>query len=210
MNDAILLQHAFVGRPAQDDFSPLAELTHQRNIDYCNQHGFDYDYLLGYRNPRYNDPFKGEWTKVEMVHDALKNNYKYVVWLDVDTVIKEMKVDLREGCPKGIGVCWHRIPQFNHWNTGAMYIQNSQAVKNFISEWLVQFPGEPPWMEQGIFNRMAMQSNVVQTISDRWNSTLNYSMVPDAVVLGYHGNGLPPARLELMKATLKYLEAKNG
>jgi hypothetical protein len=48
-----------------------------------------------------------------------------------------------------------------------------------------------------------MKSKLVQTISDRWNATLNYSMVPDAVVLGYHGNGRAEQRLEMMKGTLQ-------
>jgi len=210
MNNAILLQHAFAGRSPEDDFAPMLELTHERNIAYCEKHGFDYDYLIGCRDPRFNDPYQGAWPKVEMIHDALQKNYQYVVWLDADTIIRDLDTDLRDGCPNGIGACWMRIPQLDHWNTGVLYLQNSQAVRNFVSEWLAQFPGHLQWKEQGVFNVMAMKSRLVQTISDRWNATLNYSMVPDAVVLGFHGNLVAPQRYELMQVVFKKLEAQNA
>ena len=55
-----------------------------------------------------------------------------------------------------------------------------------------------------------MKSAVVQTISDRWNATLNYTMCPDAVVIGYHGYGTTQERHDAMKDTLKSLEAREG
>jgi hypothetical protein len=66
------------------------------------------------------------------------------------------------------------------------------------------------WAEQGIFNKMAMQNDIVQTISDKWNSTLKYTEVPDAVVIAYHGIGNPPERLQLMKDALSARKEKYG
>lgn len=207
MSNAILLQHCWPLDIPPGDYRPAIELTRARNQAYCDKHGFDYEVLIGISSEKYGDPYAGGWVKVELIHRALFKGYQYIVWLDADAMIKDLDTDLRDGCPKGIGACWMRIPQLNHWNVGVLYIQNSQAVKNFVAEWLAEYPGGKQWMEQGVFNKMGMKSKVVQTISDRWNSTMNYSMVPDAVVLGFHGYGDARQRTEAMK---KVLEAENG
>jgi hypothetical protein len=201
MNNAILIQQVYKGL----DYEPMLELTKQRNQDYCTAHNFDYECLIGTLSDKYADANKGGWVKIEMIQRALQKGYEYIVWLDADALIKDLDTDLRDACPKGIGACWMRIPQLNHWNVGVLYIQNSQAVKNFVAEWLDTYPGEKQWMEQGEFNKLAMKSKIVQTISDRWNATINYSMVPDAVVLGFHGYGDANQRLGAMNATLEAL-----
>jgi len=206
MNNAVLIQHCW---PAEvnADYAAMLEMQVERNQMYCDGRGFDYRAVNGNVKPEYSDPVSGEWPKVELIRAAIEDGYQYVVWLDPDTLILDMNADLRDGCPDGIGACWHRIPQMNHWNTGALYIQNSVAVCDFMDAWLATFPGERAWMEQGEFNKLAMQNKVVQTISDRWNATLNYSMVPDAVVLGFHGNGDPAGRLRLIQETYQKLQA---
>ncbi len=209
MNNAILIQQAWTGDVGGlGDYLPMLELTKERNKAYCEKWGFDFLPFVGTIDPKYSNVRQGGWVKIELILQALQKQYQYIVWLDPDTLIKDLMTDLREGCPDGIGACWHRIPQLNHWNVGALYLQNDVGVQKFCEDWLNSFPGQPQWMEQGEFNRLAMQGEVVQTISDRWNSTINYSMVPDAVVLGYHGNGNAGQRLEMMKETLAKLEAK--
>lgn len=202
MNNAVLIQHAW---PAEvnADYAAMLEMQVERNQMYCDRHGFDYRAVVGNVKPEYADPHSGEWPKVELIRVALADGYQYVIFLDPDTLIIDPDTDLRDGCPEGLGACWQRIPQLNHWNTGALYIRNSEAVRGFVDEWLSRFPGEFTWKEQGEFNKIALQSRVVQTISDRWNATLNYSMVPDAVVLGFHGNGNPAERLALMQQTYR-------
>lgn len=209
MRDAILIQQCWKGNVGGlGDYLPLMKLTLERNRAYCDIHGFDFQPIVGPVLDKFEDVKKGGWPKVELIRRALADGYHYIVWMDPDALIRDLDTDLREGCPKGIGACWHRIPQLNHWNVGALYIQNSPQVMKFIEDWLGSFPGLPNWMEQGEFNRLAMESNVVKTISDRWNSTINYSMVPDAVVIGYHGYGDALMRLDGMKETLKNLEAQ--
>jgi hypothetical protein len=206
MNTALLIQQVY---PNPSPYLDMFELTKERNIEYCKKHGFDYQHLVGVGDPQYGDFKQGSWTKVELINEALFKNYRYIVWLDIDCMIVDMETDLRDGCVDGIGVCWHRIPQGEHWNTGMLYVQNSQAAKDFMADWLSGFPGEFQWREQGVFNKLARKSRTVQTISDRWNATItqltpghSVSMVPDAVVLGFHGYGNAQQRYEFMKATL--------
>jgi hypothetical protein len=126
-------------------------------------------------------------------------------------MIADMETDLRDAIQAGkIGACWHRIPQINHWNVGVLYLDNSEPVRDFISDWLASYPApKDGWFEQGVFNRMAMKSKTVVTLSDKWNATINVSMVPDAVVLGFHGAGNAQQRYGLMKQALAELE-KHG
>ena len=206
--NAVLIQHCWPDAGILGNYLPLFELTEERNKAYCSKHNFDFLSVIGTVKPEYEDRKDGNWPKVELIRQALEKNYEYIIWLDPDALIYDDSADLRNGCPPGIGACWHRIPQLNHWNTGVLYMRNTQEVKDFVDEWLAAFPGDLQWKEQGAFNKLAMTNKVVETISDRWNATVNYSMVPDAVVLGYHGNGDANLRLAMMQETLKKLEAK--
>ncbi len=213
MNNAVLIQQCWQGDVGGlGDYEPLMQFTKERNQAYCDKHGFDFVYHVGTVDPKYENVRSGGWVKIELILKALEQGYQYIVWLDPDTLIKDMDTDLRDACPKGIGACWMRLQQpegmYNHWNVGVLYLQNSDVVHEFMKDWLASFPGERKWMEQGEFNKLGMKRDVVQTISDRWNATLNYSIVPDAVVLGFHGNGTAETRLEMMQDTLSLLEAR--
>jgi hypothetical protein len=210
MNNAVLIQQCWRGDVGGlGDYEPLMELTNYRNQIYCQRWEFDYVYHVGTVDPKYAEVRKGGWVKIELILKAMAQGYEWIVWLDPDTLIRDTETNLRNGCPLGIGATWMRIQQpegrFDHWNVGALYIRNYPPTQKFMAEWLATYPGDPRWMEQGEFNKLGMKSGVVQTISDRWNATMNYSMVPDAVVLGFHGNGNAATRLEMMTETLKHI-----
>src|SRR5512146_2409030 len=156
---------------------------------YCEKHAFDYWHKV--QDSSRGPAERGGFGKLELIRDALDAGYQYVVWMDADAVIKDAKTDLRDAfVTDHIGVCYHRIPQLHHWNIGVAYYSNTGRVREFVRQWISEYPGNGDgWGEQGTFNRLAMKSDIVQTISDRWNATINYTEVPDAVVLGYHGFG---------------------
>lgn len=207
MNNAILIQQVYPG----EGYEPLLDLTYERNKNYCIRHRMDYMAIASASSTQYANAVAGSWCKIELIQRALEKGYQYIIWLDADALIKDLDTDLRDACIDGIGACWMRIPQLNHWNVGVLFVKNVPGVAEFVADWLSYYPDglKDGWNEQGVFNKLAMQSTLVQTISDRWNATLNYSMVPDAVILGYHGNGSAAQRLEAMKGTLAQLE-KNG
>jgi len=203
MKNAILIQQMYPGTPGVE----MLEMNVPRNKRYCEKWQMDYEHYV--ENPLLGSDVKfGSWAKVQLMLMALQRGYEYIIWLDADTIIADFDVDLREACSPGhIGACWQRIPQLHHWNVGALYIQPTPPLAAFLGEWLKAYPGDNDgWNEQGVFNRLAMQSTIVQTISDRWNATLNYTECPDAVVLGYHGAGNTQERIELMKKVLEGLE----
>lgn len=193
--NAVLIQQVYPG----EGFEPMIELTRERNATYCKKWSMDYRVIIDAVNPEWQME-QGGWAKLLLIRDALNQGYEYVVWLDADAMIYDLETDLREACTGGIGACWHRIPQLNHWNVGVMYIKNSAYVQAFIADWLDKFPGaNDGWFEQGAFNRLGMKSKVVHTLSDKWNATVNVNMVPDAVILGFHGYGDAKQRYEAMK-----------
>jgi hypothetical protein len=203
MNNAVLIQQVWPEDYGTGSYVPLIELTKERNEAYCEQHHFDYVYQIGTEGLTKTNLLDGCWSKVEMMKRALAQGYEYIVWLDVDALIYDTDTDLRDAFVNGIGACWMRIPQLHHWNVGVLYVRNTPQSIKFIDDWLALYPGGQQWREQGEFNKLALASKVVQTIADRWNATLNYSMVPDAVVLGYHGNGDAKQRYDMMQKTLQ-------
>ncbi len=203
MNNAILIQQAYPGL----GFDKMLALTEPHHRAYCEKHGIDYQCV--YDNVFEHDPVLGSWAKIELIKQALAKEYDYVFWLDADTLIVDMETDLSEAiAPFSIGACWQRIPQLHHWNVGALYVDNCIETAEFINEWLQAYPSPNNWNEQGVFNRMAMQGKTVVTISDKWNATVQVSEVPDAVVLGFHGQGNPEYRLQLMRDTFNKLFPK--
>lgn len=202
MNDALLIQQIYPDTPGVE----MLELNIEHNQRYCNAHGFDYWHKIE-NSIEGSDPLKGSWSKVELIRQGLQAGYMSVIWLDADTLICDHDTDLRDAIlPGKIGACWHRIPQLSHWNVGALYVDNCQETEDFINKWLAGYPGiNDGWLEQGVFNRLARESRIVTTLSDRWNATLDVSMVPDAVVLGFHGQGDTPQRIKLMQQTYERL-----
>lgn len=181
----------------------MAHINDERNKKYCAARGFDYELHIGTIDPKYADYNVGSWVKVEQMIRACKKDYKYVVSLEPDTLIKDLDADLRDGCPRGIGACYHRHHIATQWNVGAIYMTNTPEVRAFLDKWIGQFPAEPVWRDNGAYNVVAMKDKTATTISDRWNATLDVNMVPDAAVIGFHGvgiNGL--ARLNTMKQML--------
>lgn len=180
---AVIIQHAY--DLPDSYFVKMMELTKEHHAEYCEAHGFDFWHT--YEQGLYSME-DGAWTKIELIQRAMNQGYQDIIWIDADALIVDEKVDLRKAVEVGkIGACWHRIPQLHHWNVGVLYISNTEETHKFVDEWLATYPPADGWREQGHFNRMALENNVVVTLSDRWNATIDVSMVPDAVVMGFHG-----------------------
>ena len=201
MNRTILIQQIYPDTLGVE----VLELVRPHHAEYC--FNLDFDYRCEIANPLPDcDPKLGSWGKIELIRQAMITGYEFIIWLDADTLIKDFDVDLRHAIEPGkIGACWHRIPQLNHWNVGALYISNSAETKKFIDDWLACYPPADGWMEQGAFNKLAFESDVVVTLSDKWNATIDVSMVPDAVVLGFHGQGNTEFRINMMRKALEKL-----
>jgi hypothetical protein len=154
----------------------------------------------------------GGWAKIALIRDAFTEGYPYVVWIDADALIWDLKVDLRdvykemgEAC---VGACQHPGPPI-HLNVGVEYWRNTDRAKEFVAAWIAEkdVPHDG-WLEQGVFNRMSTDlkwAGIVTRVSDKWNATkMAGTDVPDAVIKGYHGPGnyTPLMRFQAMQADL--------
>lgn len=196
MNDAVLIQHVSENAPHIN----LLKVCAPRNLEYCLRHQFDYQMSVSGERP-----VKGHWDAVKMIRSAMDKPYKYVIYLDADTIIMDMGADLRAGCPEGkIGACRHVLfpPVFtislDHLNVGAIYVSNCEETRAFVDRWLAGEPGtiEPPWWEQGVFN--GINDGTVVEIDAKYNSTFPVNHVEKPVVSGFHGRGDAKKQFDLM------------
>ena len=200
MNDALIIQHVSENSAHVN----LLRATASRNMEYCLRHKMDIEMLVS--GPT---PLKGDWDKVKLIRSAMELPYKYIIYLDADTVITDMGHDLRQGVPNGkIGCVRHVLtsPPYNvnldHLNVGVMLIDNCEATKAFVDKWLAGYPGtpEPAWWEQGVLNDI--NDGTVVEISARYNSTGNVNPCPDPVIIGFHGQGDVAQRFNAMLLTI--------
>jgi hypothetical protein len=202
-NDTLLFQHVH----SNSGCMQWVALTAPRTLEYCRVHEIDYRLLVGdlrgYRGGN------GHWTVVELIKDFIIAGYDNVIYFDADCIIANLNADLREACKQDkIGAVWHDLsyhdPDWSHFNVGALYISCSGLVAAFVDEWLSQRPGLPdnPWWEQGVFNRLGRERNIINKLDNRWNAG-HVSPSDHPVVLGLHGF---PDRYVSMKKRLKELE----
>lgn len=200
MNDCLLIQHVSEGCPQIN----LLKIVAARNLEYCLLHKMDYRMEIRGEAPR-----QGHWDAIRMVRAEMEKGYKYIVYLDADTIIKDMKADLREGCPpEKIGACRHVLKKqdygidLDHLNVGALYFSNCDATRAFVDKWLDGYPGttEPPWWEQGVMNKI--NDGTVVAIDNKYNATGKVNPSPSPVVLGFHGQGDVKRQFDLMCAAI--------
>jgi len=204
MNKAVILQQIYT----DGIYADAIALTLSRNLKYAKMHAMDYQFHFGNIVSDW-EPGMGGWAKIALIQFALAQGYTFVIWLDADTMIKDMNTDLRDGCPAdGIGAVLHAGPP-EHYNVGALYLKNTERVREFVNIWALWYPGPRGWREQAMFNLLneVPKISVVQPIDAKWNSTKAAQRhVENAVVEGFHGEGDPARRIELMREFLKGLD----
>lgn len=202
MNDAVLIQQIYPGRGMER----LLDLTEGLHRKYCEQHEFDYQ--VERQNVVAEWSWEGgAWTKVELLHRALLRGYSFVVWLDADAMIVDPEIDLREACrgAGSVGAVKFYAPFTwgDHYNTGALYLENSSTTRKFVDDWLAGYPGPEKQREQGVFN--ALSEGRVTELPSAWNYTLDRHFgITYPVVRGYHSIRSIEGKYQAMKEDLPY------
>jgi len=154
------------------------------------------------------------WDKIILINRALTMGFELVIWLDADTLIVRPEEDWRAALPDGppIGMCKHPTPFGNqpwHYNSGVMFIRNTDMSREFFKSVWKTGPVNHPWQEQIGINELSQQiPGSVQTLHDRWNSTVELTPTPDPVILAWHGWGL--GCLAPMQAALQAASVRAG
>jgi hypothetical protein len=168
------------------------------------------DYLPFFGDYTDRDVRTGGWSKIKMMIDCIEKGYEYVFWIDTDAAIVDFSTDLRSAfTDKYIGCCEHDTKNFikeyqipTHLNVGVTFVKNGEGVLSFLKKWWDSFPGEQRWVEQGSFNKLAKESDLVFKMDDKYNATVNVNMCENPVIIGWHGVTPNNKRFALMKQTL--------
>lgn len=212
MKDAVLVQQCY-SFYHNDDYRPMLDLVRNRHQKYADKWHMDYLTVIGSVKPEW-QAWNGGWAKVELVRKMLAQGYEYVFWVDADAMIVDLNVDLRNGCPDGIGMVKHDGPGTPgpHLNVGVMLIKNNLRVRALVDEWASRYPGttEFPWYEQGEIHKMRNDpkwQDVIIEIPAKWNSCLAAANhVEDCVIEGWHGMGNGAMRYLQMSDFMRILE----
>ena len=212
--NAVILQHIYSNSSVivgDNAFGDMLRLSYQRHAAYACAHAMDFWCFQGGVHTEMPGE-AGAWAKIWLMKDALKD-YEYVFWIDADAAIMDFETDLRDAVKDiNIGACIHDpakseyLRQFGidkHINVGVMYLRNTDLTKQFVDKWIASYPGPVRWADQGAFNNLIVEMpDAVSVIDDKWNATVNVSMVDKPVVMGWHGIAPAVNRFLQMKQVL--------
>jgi galactosyl transferase GMA12/MNN10 family len=199
-NDAILLQHCYASSP----YHHLLELSHSRHLRYCASNKMDFHCLMDNGKGDGGDGEQGDWRKVELILEAM-DNYAYVIWMDADAFILDVRFDLRSACIRPLNLCVYDNPKY-HPQTGVLYWRSCPEAKELCKLWQLARPGQANWWEQTELWKLIdvpPWSDAVGVLHAKMNCTRFINNCDDPVVIGYHGMPDLHVRAEQMRKEMK-------
>jgi galactosyl transferase GMA12/MNN10 family len=179
-----------------------------RHLAYCEKFGFEFRAYTQFIDQSLNV----SWNKVLMLRNLLAEGVPYIVYMDADTMIQNMNLDLREATPPfaWLGLSAHPTAWLGrnfHYNCGVMYIRNVPVAHQFFDiVWQNRGKFED---EQTVMNAMLldhrMQAGFV-TLPHQWNANINSMPHHDAIIAAWHGYLFPPQRRMSMQQYAKTLK----
>ena len=169
------------------DYAGMVEDHRARHESYCKRWGFDFIPVTEMADPR--------WGRLTMVRDLL-DKYEYVVYLDSDTLVANLDVDLRDALPCGdYGMVMHPFSWpygSSHWNAGVVYARSTEMTKLFLTAaYVARFPDPEHWLEQNSINHLLWfhpkwQAGLV-TLPHVFNCNIHNQDWRGVIVAAWHG-----------------------
>lgn len=95
---------------------------------YCKKHGYDFIFCKKSLDPSR----KIYWSKILLALKVLENpSYKWVVWLDADTLIMNQDIPLEDLIDEKVNFCISQ--DWNGINSGVFFIKNCNWSKRFLT-----------------------------------------------------------------------------
>ncbi|MEP6754023.1 MAG: hypothetical protein ABJA67_00865, partial [Chthonomonadales bacterium] len=177
----------------------LLDITRQRHEQYAKLHNMDYVCQYG---PQQSER-PAMWDKIPVLIDLLKRRkYKYIFWMDADTLIVDMGRDMRSSAPESswLGMVTHGNPPY--YNNGVMHVKNCPQALVFLEAVWNHYPVASAWEDNEAVIKVLEQNPALRSgvtiISDDWNSTVGQNQSPQPVVVAWHGFGSAEARRNSM------------
>lgn len=190
-------------------FGEMVALTRERHKRYCELYGYEYMEV-------HLEPEDLSWKKVALMIDLIKEKSpSHLFYLDADTAIADMSVDLRDALPEWahVGMVIHPHPStwaLWHWQWGVVYLRGSEAVCDLLARILSlrgTIPDPMNYLEQNIFNYIMLhdldRQKILVSLPHRWNVNYYNQDITDGVIYGWHGM---EDRLPSMKDCVERLE----
>jgi hypothetical protein len=147
-----------------EEFRKATKYSLLSKIQYCNRHGYD----LIIREDCYDTTRPPAWSKVKLIQKYLDSEkYKYIVWIDADTLIMNPEIRLEGFIEQFMGnndmlLGYDR----DRFNTGVWFIR--------VSEWSRQFLQDVYEQEQFIHNGYWEQAAVIDLFEKNWLNAKNH------------------------------------
>jgi len=171
---------------ACEAYIPMLDLTAERHAAFAKRHGMEFISNRCAVLPDWN----GNWDSVPLTLDLVKrDDTGLVMYLDADTLI------VGDGDPRDalgdylIGMTRHPGPP-EHYNCGMMLVKACEQVAVLFERMLDNGPGEYPWWEQTILNKLLTEpqwTGKVKTLPHEWNSTVVLKHPERCIVRAWHG-----------------------
>lgn len=182
-HDTVFLQQA------SGKHTKLLKVTQEHHRAYAEKWNMDYWCIYG-RSTQW----QAYWEKMFLSRQLLQIGYKYIIYLDADTVIVDTNVNLKASIRKPMMMVRHPGCEFGgragHWNCGVLFIENCEAVKKFIDDVIAHGPGFPDWWEQTILNHLLTlpwYKDLVGELDVRYNSTYKINEAQNPIIKALHG-----------------------
>ena len=118
---------------------PYIKIHNENMKDYCKKWDFEYKFFDKCNYNTY-------WCKIQMLLDELKNkDYDYVMWLDSDTYIFNMDINLSDVFNRfssDIFIGSDNNPNYDLTNAGVFAIKNSDIGKKYLADCIGSFNTE--------------------------------------------------------------------
>lgn len=172
---------------AVGEYTKMLEVSRQRHLSGCQKFGYSYrcDFELRAKHPY--------WHKLEMVIEAVKDGFDYIVWLDADTVWNGQEPLTDALHVDGIGMAWTggdwKPPFCPHYNCGVYFVrccENRDAVLSDLYKWRDEPDNGHPWGDQHALHALLSRGEIkVVDVDNRFNHG-----VGQPTVRVWHGLGM--------------------
>ena len=197
----MLIQFA-VGEPHES----LLRLTQDHHAAFCARFGIDYNYR---DKTRLTDK-RPHWRKVQLIAEALVAGYETVMWMDADAVIMTPKIDIMSFAGPDLSVCecFDSPTVERHYNTGVLFLRNTETVRRFVSMWDATPDTFTGWADQQGFIDLVKQNkefrNALTILPNAFNCVPVHMEADNPFIASAHGEG--DRRCDLVR---QYIERLN-
>jgi hypothetical protein len=182
MNNAILIQSC------DNRYSQMLSVVRALHWSYCERHGFDYDCAVAHT-------CDGEWDKLTRLRYYVDNSdYEYIVLADVDVMIVDPSVDLRDALPvdKWCGMAKHSGKRYGrqwHWNNGLVYLRGGRTARSFFHQVNQIWRDGASEMQEAIhyaLDAYPVAERGIHELEPRFHANWT-DPIADPVVMAWHG-----------------------